>query len=121
MKKIQKLKIVFIGGILIGVPLIMYSVDWLSGSQTTCVFDAVGLQCFGCGILEALYKLKSGDIVGAFRANPLIFAWIGLGLISLINEIYYMGRRYYSKNPTKDTLVERVIKKLFKGINFEEV
>jgi hypothetical protein len=40
-----------------------------------CVFHALtGLQCPGCGSTRALHHLLHGDVSGAFRLNPLLFA-----------------------------------------------
>src|SRR6476659_7114153 len=40
-----------------------------------CVFHALtGLQCPGCGTTRALYHLLHGDLGGAFRLNPMLFA-----------------------------------------------
>ena len=50
-----------------------------------CLFHAVtGLQCPGCGGLRAAHRLLHGDLVGAWRFNPLLVVVIPLlGLWSI--------------------------------------
>ena len=40
-----------------------------------CLFRKLtGLQCPGCGTTRALHHLLHGDVAGAFRLNPMLFA-----------------------------------------------
>jgi Protein of unknown function (DUF2752) len=40
-----------------------------------CLFRKLtGLKCPGCGSTRALHHLLHGDVAGAFRLNPLLFA-----------------------------------------------
>ncbi len=41
-----------------------------------CVFlQTTGLFCSGCGSTRLLHGVARGDLVGAFRANPLLFGF----------------------------------------------
>ena len=49
-----------------------------------CVFHALtGLQCPGCGGTRAIHHLLHGDVAGAFRLNPLLFAVAPFTAVSL--------------------------------------
>ena len=49
-----------------------------------CVFHALtGWQCPGCGTTRALHHLLHGDVAGAFRLNPMLFAVAPFTAVSL--------------------------------------
>lgn len=116
LKKITKLKLMVASVTLIGAPIIMIVVSVLSHNQTTCIFDALGFKCLGCNILGALHKLKQGQFVEAFYQNPLIYIWLGLGGCILISELYTLVKRIIDRTYKHDSLLEWLLKKMFKGI-----
>ena len=65
--------------------LVVFAVLFLfNPAQTSfyplCVFHRMtGLQCPGCGGLRATHHLLHGDIVTAFRFNPLVVLALPLG------------------------------------------
>lgn len=116
LKKITKLKLMVASVTLIGAPIIMIVVSVLSHNQTTCIFDALGVKCLGCNILGALHKLKQGQFVEAFYQNPLIYIWLGLGGGIFISELYTLVKRIIDRTYKHDSLLEWLLKKMFKGI-----
>lgn len=55
-----------------------------SGFYPQCVFrQATGLDCPGCGITRALHALLHGRVREAFGYNPMLFAFMFVGGISL--------------------------------------
>lgn len=116
LRKITKLKLLLGGGVLVIAPLMMTIVSELSGHQTTCLFDALGLKCLGCNILGALYKLKQGQFVEAFYQNPLVYVWLGVGFTVLVSELYTGIRRLLDSSYKRASVLEWLLKKMFKGI-----
>ena len=114
-KKIIQLKVMVVIGILIGAPFIMGLVNWLSNDKTTCIFDALGFQCLGCNILGALHQIKQGQFIMAFYQNPLVYIWISVGGLIVINELYASVKRMIDRAYEKDSLLEWLLKKMFKG------
>lgn len=58
----------------------------------TCLLHKVtGLSCPGCGGLRALHQLTHGNIVTAFRCNPL--------LIALLPFVLFVGFRWLKRGP----------------------
>jgi hypothetical protein len=56
-----------------------------------CVFHAVtGWQCPGCGTTRALHHLLHGDVAGAFRLNPMLFALAPFTAVSLRSRRFVM-------------------------------
>jgi uncharacterized protein DUF2752 len=52
-----------------------------------CVFHSLtGLNCPGCGTTRALYHLLHGDVGGAFRFNPMLFAVVPFTGVSLTSR-----------------------------------
>lgn len=48
-----------------------------------CLFHSLtGLQCPGCGTTRALHHLLHGDVAGAFRLNPMLFAVVPFGILA---------------------------------------
>ena len=48
-----------------------------------CLFHSLtGLQCPGCGTTRALHHLLHGDVAGAFRLNPMLFAVVPFGVLA---------------------------------------
>lgn len=120
MRKVTKVKWLLTIAIVVGVPLIMIVVAYMSHGKTTCIFDTIGIQCFGCNILGALNALKQGLLLEAFRLNALVFVWIGLGIILIANEVYVQLIRMSKENNKQESLIDKLIKVMFRGINFEE-
>ena len=116
LRKITQLKLIVGSITLIMAPIMMGAVSFLSDGKTTCIFDALGFRCLGCNILGALYKLKQGQLVGAFNQNPLVYVWIGLGLIIILSEVYTLSRRIIDQAYNHDSLLEWLLRKMFKGI-----
>lgn len=114
-KKITQLKVIVIVGTLIGAPFIMSLVHWLSDDKTTCIFDALGFRCLGCNILGALHQIKQGQFVTAFYQNPLVYIWISLGGLIVISELYTFVKRMLDQTYKKDSLLEWLLKKMFRG------
>lgn len=114
-KKITQLKVSVVIGTLIGAPFIMRLVHWFSDNKTTCIFDALGFQCLGCNILGALHQIKQGQFVTAFYQNPLVYIWISLGGLIVISELYTFVKRMIDQNYKKDSLLEWLLKKMFRG------
>lgn len=57
-----------------------------------CVFHALtGLQCPGCGTTRALYHLLHGDVGGAFRLNPMLFAFAPFAVVSMRSRRFAMS------------------------------
>ena len=117
-KKMIRFKLIIGIVVLVIAPVMMKSVAFLSNRKTTCIFDALGFKCLGCNILSALYKIKQGDFLGAFNQNPLVYIWIGLTSIIVFSEAYILIRRLYDKRYNRDSLLEWILKKMFKGITF---
>lgn len=65
---------------LVAAGALLYSVD--PGSawwMPSCLFHQItGLYCPGCGTGRGLHKLLNGDLVGAWRLNPLMVLAIPL-------------------------------------------
>lgn len=120
MRKVNRIKLLLAIGVVVLGPILLGVVDYLSGGQTTCVYDTVGLGCMGCNGLSAFYAFRHGRILESFRANPFILLWVGLGTILIANELYIYLRRYFDRGYTKESLVDSLIKKMFKGIDFKE-
>lgn len=117
LKKITKLKFLVGIAVLVIAPTMMKTVAFLSDRKTTCIFDALGFKCMGCNILGALYKLGQGELRGAFRLNPLVYAWIGLAAALIISESYTLVRRLVDTKYKQDSLLEKILKQMFKGIS----
>lgn len=114
-KRINQLKILVLVSIVIGVPFIMCLVRWISINRTTCIFNALGFECLGCNMLQALEQVKQGNWIKAFDENPLVYIWIGLGMLIMVSELYAFVRRIGNKKYTKDSLLEWFLKKMFRG------
>ena len=99
-------------------PALLKMVDVLTRRRTTCIFDALGGRCLGCNIRGALYQLSKGHMLEAFRLNPLVYVWIIFGICLMVSEIYTALRRVINKTYRKDSFLEWLIKKMFKGIAF---
>jgi hypothetical protein len=52
-----------------------------AGFYPVCALHQLtGWQCPGCGSLRAVHQLTHGNIAGAWRFNPLLVAFLPLGL-----------------------------------------
>lgn len=99
-------------------PILLKLVEILSKGETSCVFDALGGKCLGCNIRGALYQLGKGRMLEAFNLNPLVYVWIIFGICLIVNEIYVFIKRLIDTNYRKDSFLEWLIKKMFKGVAF---
>ena len=52
------------------------------------ISEITGYECFGCGLNRAALAMLSGDFIGAFRFNPLIFVYSPI-IIGWIAYDYY--------------------------------
>jgi len=79
---------VLIAAALLAVAGVFYVFDPAQGGfYPACLFHSLtGLNCPGCGSLRALHHLTHGEIVAAFRSNPL--------LIGLLPVIAFLGVRW---------------------------
>lgn len=116
LRKITRFKFIIGISVLVMAAIMMKTVAFLSNGKTTCIFDTLGFNCLGCNILSALYKLKQGNFIGALNQNPLVYIWIGLASLIVFSEIYILVRRLYDKQYNRDSLLEWILKKMFKGI-----
>ena len=114
-KKINQLKILVLVSMVIGVPFIMCLVRGISNNRTTCIFNALGLECLGCNMLQALEQVKQGNWMKAFDENPLVYIWINLGMLIVVSELYTFIRRMGHKKYDRDSLLEWFLKKMFRG------
>lgn len=118
MRKIDQFKCyLLVVGILLFVLWLMV-MAFLSGGRTTCIFDAfLNTSCLGCNTLKGMSLLKKGRVIEAFRANALsVIVPVGIGVL-LINEIYRQCRRII-KHCDKESLLDKLIKKMFSGMKF---
>ena len=46
-----------------------------------------GLHCIGCGMTRGSHALLQGDLLLAFRYNPVLMTLAGLGLLALLWEL----------------------------------
>ena len=120
MKKVSRIKLLLVMGIIVLGPVLLVVVSYLSHGQTTCIYDAIGISCLGCNGLSALYALKQGRILVSLRHNPFILLWIGIGTILIIDEIYIYLRRCFNRGDTRESFIDQLIKGMFRGINFKE-
>ncbi|MEG0387777.1 MAG: DUF2752 domain-containing protein, partial [Niameybacter sp.] len=98
--------------------LMIKGVGLLSSNQTTCIFDILGGRCLGCNIRAALYALSKGEWKKAFYLNPLVYPWILLGVSLIVSEIYTIIRRLSDKQYKKESLLDWIVRKMFKGVTF---
>jgi ABC-type transport system involved in cytochrome c biogenesis permease subunit len=60
------------------------------GFYPSCMFhNLTGLNCPGCGSLRALHHLTHGELLAAFRSNPL--------LITLLPLFAFIGARWLKR------------------------
>ena len=121
MRKITGIKILCIVAILIVGKGMMTSIDYLSGHQTTCIFDALGTRCLGCNILAASQALRRGNIKEAWTLNPLIFVWLSIGVSLVFSEVWVFIKRVLLRDKQASSLGDWLILRMFKGIKEEEV
>ena len=58
-----------------------------SGLFLICPFFAVtGLACPGCGTTRGLHQLLHGNVVSAFKFNPLMMLLLPFGLFALVRH-----------------------------------
>lgn len=78
-----------IAGVLLLVAVVFFFFDPTRHAfYPSCLFyKLTGLNCPGCGGLRALHQLTHGDIVAAFRCNPL--------LITLLPFIAFLSLRWF--------------------------
>lgn len=118
MKKITKYKLILVSAFLILGPLMLTGVGILSNNQTTCIFDTLGGKCFGCNIRAALFQLRRGNMLEAFRLNPLVYVWIIIAISIVLSELYMVIRKIINRQYDKESLLDWIIKKMFKDITF---
>lgn len=99
-------------------PALLKLVGILSKGETSCIFDALGGKCLGCNIRAALYQLSKGHMIEAFHLNALVYVWIIFGICVIVNDIYVFIRRLIDTAYRKDSFLEWMIKKMFKGTAF---
>ena len=46
-----------------------------------------GLHCIGCGMTRGSHALLQGDVLAAFRYNPLLFSLLALALLAGVWEL----------------------------------
>jgi hypothetical protein len=64
-----------------------------SGGFLVCPFYALtGFACPGCGTTRGLHQLLHGNVVAAFRFNPLMMVMLPLLLFALIRHTYAVMR-----------------------------
>lgn len=118
MRKIDRIKLLLVMGIVIIGPILLRVVAYLSHGKTTCMYEAIGLGCLGCNGLAAIHELIQGRILESFRTNPCVLLGGGLGAILITNELYIQLRRYLDTQYTNESWVDCLIKKMFKGMDF---
>lgn len=118
MRKVTKYKLTLASALLILGSLMLKVVGLLSNQQTSCIFDALGGRCLGCNIRAALFQLSRGDLLEAFKLNPLIYVWIIIGISMILSELYTIIRKNLDRQYDKVSLLDWIIKKMFKGITF---
>lgn len=117
-RKVTQYKWILLSAFGILGPVLLKIVEVLSKGETTCIFDALGGKCLGCNIRGALYQLSKGHMVEAFNLNPLVYVWIIFGICLIVSEIYVFIRRLIDTTYRKDSFLEWLIKKMFKGTAF---
>lgn len=99
------LKIALIAALLGGFVFLYYFFNPSLNFFVPCpIYFATGLYCPGCGSQRAIHLLLHGNIIGAFRFNPLMVVTLpiliyGLG-ITIANWIFgtsYRFMLFYSK------------------------
>lgn len=74
----------FMAMIAAGVVLYLFDPETAGFYPVCAMHQLTGLQCPGCGSLRALHQLAHGNIIAAWRFNPLLVAllpmalWLGL-------------------------------------------
>jgi hypothetical protein len=63
-----------------GVVLYLFDPETAGFYPVCALHQLTGLQCPGCGSLRALHQLTHGNIANAWRLNPLLVAFLPLGL-----------------------------------------
>lgn len=83
---VKYLKLTVVSGIIATALVYLFFYDAISSFIAPCPFyAATGLYCPGCGTLRALRQLIHGNLLGAFRLNPLmvlLLPFVGYALIS---------------------------------------
>lgn len=63
-----------------------------------CAWAIVGLECGTCGGTHCVQSFVFGDILAAFRHNPLVFAWICFGILNVVLvDLWLLADRTWAK------------------------